>query len=910
LDTSLKKCKQSLGLKAMCVALSVLMFFSAAFFVASAVSTLEFFGATDYFLAGGKRPEFIETRAFYNTVFNDVACVTELIYHQNIDKLESEIDAKREEEVQKALDRYLAEKAAIIEGELYYVATHYNDGDDGDGYYEGARDDSYYYSYTYKDRPTQPTTLEPPEPESAPERNETDGGAPTTVPPSQTTTAAPEPEPTTLITRPPVAVNPNAPANVRLCQEIISNTTGLGYLAHESLVRGNAFYEKQFSYTIEFPLSNDNPFLSYTYVNYALNELDARRAIERNYDADRDEFLINARGLLENVENKLSELVNFKYMVTSEKEGLRLTNMTDEEAASVTNHQAYLVYEAGKIVANTLEGYNEQSGRRNYYYGSLNLSQLGKDKDYKVHIFINDMLVLGDSYYTMYNSYIRMLNTSFRNMALLAVISLLLSLASFIVLLALCGHKKGYEGIKTAFIDRAPTDLHFAVAVGGAVLLVGLAVLLCDRLVINQYHLNFYSHYNAFEAKLYNSKLGYALIALLFAAAWALLVEWSASLARIKKAGLSFFKRTFVYRFLRFVFRLARRVLRFCKRVAQVFFYKPRHFRRQTLFAAFGYFVLNAVLIVAFIYAADVSVPGGIFTFALFAAFNAFVLYKLIKYIGTLDKVIVASSERENMPTDTAGMPKSLAVLAGSLKVTQDEMRSAVAKAVRDERLRTELITNVSHDLKTPLTAVISYVDLLKKCDISDGDARQYIAVLDEKSIRLKQLIEDLLEASKASSGNVTLNCTCINLIELTAQLAGEMCDAFEAAGLDLICDMPDDAPVIFADSQKTYRIIDNLLSNALKYSAPSSRVYMAVLEDGGFGVVTIKNISRAPLNISPSELTERFVRGDSSRQGDGNGLGLSIAKDLCSLQGGRLVLQIDGDLFKASVYLPLDGRH
>ena len=226
-------------------------------------------------------------------------------------------------------------------------------------------------------------------------------------------------------------------------------------------------------------------------------------------------------------------------------------------------------------------------------------------------------------------------------------------------------------------------------------------------------------------------------------------------------------------------------------------------------------------------------------------------------------------------------------------------------QAVRDERLKTELITNVSHDLKTPITSIITYTDLLSKCPQSDEKAKEYMAVLTEKSTKLARLVEDLIEASKLSSGNITLHPMVLDLGELTAQAIGEYQKEFEENRLQLVLDPDLPRVQAFADGSKTYRVLENLLQNAKKYSAVDSRVYVRVYREAQYGVFEIKNISAQPLNISPQELTQRFVRGDASRTKEGNGLGLSIAQELCSAQQGKLELLIDGDLFKARVYLP-----
>ena len=252
-------------------------------------------------------------------------------------------------------------------------------------------------------------------------------------------------------------------------------------------------------------------------------------------------------------------------------------------------------------------------------------------------------------------------------------------------------------------------------------------------------------------------------------------------------------------------------------------------------------------------------------------------------------------------------IPKSLKILANNLTVKNEALDKAVAEAIKKEHMKTQLITNVSHDLKTPLTSLISYSDLLSKCDIEDEDAKKYVDVINQQSEKLKRLIEDLIEASKVSTGNVTLNKVKLNLSELAVQAIVEFTPDFEKNCNEVKFSEQETPPVVFADGTKTYRIISNLLSNAKKYSAPHTRIYASVYKEGNYGCFEIKNISKEPLNISASELTERFVRGDESRTNEGNGLGLSIAKDLCGLQNGVLDIIIDGDLFKVIVKLPVN---
>ncbi len=293
-----------------------------------------------------------------------------------------------------------------------------------------------------------------------------------------------------------------------------------------------------------------------------------------------------------------------------------------------------------------------------------------------------------------------------------------------------------------------------------------------------------------------------------------------------------------------------------------------------------------------------------------------------------------------------------LTELATSINSIGTGLEKAVGESIKSERLKTELITNVSHDLKTPLTSIISYIDLLKAEQIENETAREYIEVLDERSHRLKQLVEDLVEASKAVTGNLKANLEILRFDELVGQAIGEYLDRIEASNLTLVYHKMEETWVladgrhmwrvienlfsnvckyampqtrvyiemyevtlvyhkmeetwVLADGRHMWRVIENLFSNVCKYAMPQTRVYIEMYEGEGYSYCTIKNISKDLLNIDPNELTERFVRGDASRTTEGSGLGLAIAQSLIILQGGSLEIGIDGDLFKVIVKMPI----
>ena len=244
-------------------------------------------------------------------------------------------------------------------------------------------------------------------------------------------------------------------------------------------------------------------------------------------------------------------------------------------------------------------------------------------------------------------------------------------------------------------------------------------------------------------------------------------------------------------------------------------------------------------------------------------------------------------------------------VLAETINHISTGLETALQEKVRSERLKADLITNVSHDIKTPLTSIINYVDLIKREKIQDPKIQGYLEVLEQKSQRLKTLTEDLVEASKASSGNLKLDMADIDFVELIWQTNGEFEEKFAMRHLELVSSLPDEPALIRADGRHLWRVLENIYTNAFKYAMMGSRVYADIEKNDAQVVFTLKNVSENPLNIDASELTERFVRGDVARTTEGSGLGLSIARSLTELQGGSFTIFIDGDLFKVQVAFP-----
>lgn len=254
---------------------------------------------------------------------------------------------------------------------------------------------------------------------------------------------------------------------------------------------------------------------------------------------------------------------------------------------------------------------------------------------------------------------------------------------------------------------------------------------------------------------------------------------------------------------------------------------------------------------------------------------------------------------------DTDSLHGASRELADAVNNIGEGIRKAVRTSMKDEQMKTDLITNVSHDIKTPLTSIINYVDLLKRLKIQDEPAKGYIEILDGKAQRLKQLTDDLVEASKISSGNLELEKEKLNLTEMINQGIGEFSEKLEGCRLQVVFEENDLPACIYADSRRMWRVVENLFNNICKYALEGTRVYIDMLKTDGQVQLSVKNISRQQMNIRPEELTERFIRGDSARSTEGSGLGLSIAKSLVQVQGGSFEILLDGDLFKVRISFP-----
>lgn len=353
---------------------------------------------------------------------------------------------------------------------------------------------------------------------------------------------------------------------------------------------------------------------------------------------------------------------------------------------------------------------------------------------------------------------------------------------------------------------------------------------------------------------------------------------------RIKSKTL--FRNTITYRILRWIKSLITSMTRNANMTVKLIL----------IFIAFG--ILNIIG-----FSLSISEPIGIFILiAIWVYAFAKIHQWLVRYIeikNAINEIYIGNTEVHLDEKRYKGSLNSMAIqvndIAGGLS-------NAIQEKLKSERLKTELITNVSHDIKTPLTSIINYVDLLKKEKMPNEQAEEYLNILDNKSQRLKRLTEDLVEASKASSGNIKLNIEKLNVNELLKQVSGEFEDKFKLRNLEEVMSLPEKNVYINADSRYMYRILENMYSNISKYAMDNTRVYIDVIPNNNRITIQMKNISKEKLNISTEELMQRFVRGDSARNTEGSGLGLSIATSLTTLQGGTFNIYLDGDLYKVII--------
>lgn len=393
------------------------------------------------------------------------------------------------------------------------------------------------------------------------------------------------------------------------------------------------------------------------------------------------------------------------------------------------------------------------------------------------------------------------------------------------------------------------------------------------------------------------TSLEYIMVVGCFEGLYLLGITWLLSIARQIKAGCLW------------QHSLIRSGYIFCRKLVQTVS-RQKNLAAKTAECFAFYLLINGVLILMLILGVDNSAPlASLGALLLIIGFNVYILILQIRKAKGEESIreatkALAEGDLEYVAPKMKRLYTEQEII-DNIDHLSDGLHKAIEKSLYDERMKTELITNVSHDIKTPLTSIINYVELIKREEVDNEKVQHYLEVLDKKSQRLKQLTEDLVEVSRISSGNIELERVPIDFGELLRQAMGEFEDKFTEHELKMVERIPEEAHMIFADGRRTFRIMDNLLQNIYKYAMPGTRVYIDLTCENERVRLEIKNISKAPLNIEVSELMERFVRGDQSRTTEGSGLGLSIARDLVRMQDGEFQIYLDGDLFKVVIEFP-----
>ena len=545
------------------------------------------------------------------------------------------------------------------------------------------------------------------------------------------------------------------------------------------------------------------------------------------------------------------------------------TNITVPSTTSVTEDFS----EADEC----MRWYNEETESYFDYY-----LQYVQSPEYQVSIYL-------PKEYTPYhnNSYWNLLGvlSSLRNLFLpCLLIGLSVFAVAFVYLILAAGHGRDTAVIRAGGLNRLPLDLYTLGATGAAVLLVALGLQMADW---------FY-----YENDLLLQPGLAVLTALPFLGASVVAVGYLFALAaQFKTPGNFWLNNSIIGRCLKLLYRGCRWLWRGCIRLLALM---NTMWQWVIVGAAicFGWF-----LVILLSHASSIWILAFLFMLILTAAAVCYGAYAFGIILEGARRMAAGDLNRKIPGKFLVGC---FADCAGRLNALADVAVVAAQKQLKSERMKTELITNVSHDIKTPLTSIINYVDLLQKPH-TEAEQEEYLAVLARQSGQMKKLIEDLMDMSKATTGNMAVEIRELDAVEAVNQALGEFADKLAAVPLYPVVRCPEEKVMIRADGKLVWRILSNLLQNAVKYALPGTRLYVDINRVGSNAVISLKNISREELNISADELMERFVRGDASRNTEGSGLGLNIAKSLMELQKGQLQLLVDGDLFKTGMVFPVE---
>ncbi|MCI8361759.1 MAG: hypothetical protein HFJ41_01140 [Clostridia bacterium] len=556
----------------------------------------------------------------------------------------------------------------------------------------------------------------------------------------------------------------------------------------------------------------------------------------------------------------------FKYIIVDEK-GTIFTNIKvenyNEKIEQIKNSEYYWYKETSNINTN-LEQLNDTGFA--YNFGLENLKDVKNNKfsiyttfdkeqssilEYKVNVSIYNFVANVGSMPVYAMSY-----------------SILILFIIGIYLIWSIGHKKNKEGIYLSNFDKFSYEIIFA---------VGLIVIVTFLLIGKECLSN---------ANIYTLVIG--------------LIAYLICYISCAVIGITTIKRIKARNFIRttLTYKICKWIKEKINEITNLVLWN-KEITTKLIIYYMGFLIISAFLVIT------ITIIGffGILLLLIFWSLALYVILNYCKQLNNIKQQLKSIYEgKQDTKIDTTNLEKNLKEMGEYVNSLSTGLTKAVEESLKSERMKTQLITNVSHDIKTPLTSIINYVDLLKKEEMPNEKAKEYLEILDNKSQRLKRLTEDLVEASKATSGNIKLNIESINLKELIKQISGEFEDKFKEKNLELILQMPKERINIKADSRYLYRVIENMYTNIIKYALEGSRVYIDIIKKENKVQIELKNISKAKLNINAEELMQRFVRGDTSRNTEGSGLGLSIAESLTKLQGGNFSIHLDGDLFKVVI--------
>lgn len=533
------------------------------------------------------------------------------------------------------------------------------------------------------------------------------------------------------------------------------------------------------------------------------------------------------------------------------------TNTREKVEKYILSKKYYWKYDKKEVKTNI----DNMSYEKNYYNGIEDIINSG----YEVYTAVKDE---NNNEFYVYNTVYEFVASTYEGAPSVIIISTILLLIICAYIIISIGHKEGVEGIYTNSLDKIAYEIVAFVSIcllTAEIYGLGLFLAIINNMTTRM----------MFDTGITGSICMGVVIYITLA------ITGVTTIRRIK--AHIFWENTIVYKIMKFVLNgLFTDLSRTAKLVLQ-----------------YGGFIWISIIIA--LLARDTLI-----WILLLLVFWYYVFKKILNYNLQIDKIREQIKNMYNgnkaKKLDEEAFTKELKQVAIELNDISGGLTNAIEEAMKSERLKTELITNVSHDIKTPLTSIINYVDLMKQEEIENEKVKEYLEVLDNKSQRLKKLTEDLVEASKASSGNIKLTIEKLNVKELVKQVSGEFEDKFEKRGLEIIEDLPEEDIFIEADSRYMFRVMENMYVNISKYALENSRVYIDIEKKGDTARISLKNISQDQLNISVDELMQRFVRGDSSRTTEGSGLGISIAKSLTELQKGKFNIYLDGDLFKVVI--------